>query len=115
MPDILINDTDWNSLSEDMQSEISNIVSSQFPEATIVPDPSGVPATKANAPDADIAEAAGIPLATGAVQSCIDDCNSARDIALPLCGAMGSPSAIAVCLVVVQVAAALCRANCPRT
>jgi hypothetical protein len=99
MPDILVNDTEWTSLSEDMRSQISNIVSTRFPDANIVPDPSGVSATlatqlsaqgdaDANA-EANIAQAAGIPLATGENQPCIDHCNSVRDIALAACVLFG--------------------------
>jgi hypothetical protein len=112
MADILIKDSDWNSLSEDMQSQIANIVSEQFPGINIVPSPEGVAATESESNAADIAAAAGIPLAVGADQSCVDQCNTARDVALPACALMGSPQAIAVCIVVVQIAAAICRSQC---
>lgn len=123
MPDILINDTDWNSLSEDLRSQISNIVSTQFPDANIVPDPSGVPASlatqlsaqgaaDANA-EANIDQAAGIPSATSTDQTCINNCNSVRDVALAACVLLGEPKAVAVCFVLTQVAAAGCRASCP--
>jgi hypothetical protein len=123
MPDIRIKDTDWNSLSEDLQSQISNIVSTQLPDANIMRHPSGAPASLATqlsaqgAADANaelnIDQAAGIPLVTSTDQTCINNCNSVRDVALAACVLLGEPKAVAVCFVATQVAAGICRAACP--
>ena len=109
MPDISVNDTDWNALSSDVQAQIQRIVGSQLPGASIVPSSSGMSLAESVTTD-EAASALG--LATGGNQSCIDTCNSARDVATAACTLLGDPRAIAACMVATQIAAAICRAQC---
>jgi hypothetical protein len=109
MPDITVNDSHWNSLSPDVQSQIQSIVSQQLPGATIVPDPNGMSLAEEISAD-DATQLVG--LSAGANQPCIDSCNSARDVATASCALLGDPKAIAGCIVIVQIAAAICRSQC---
>jgi len=109
LPDIRVNDSDWNSLSSDVQSRIQTIVAQQLSGASIVPDPSGMSLTQ-NISTEGAAEAIG--LSVGANEDCVASCNSARDVAMAACTLLGDPKAIAACMVATQIAAAICRAMC---
>jgi hypothetical protein len=109
MPNIPVNDSDWNSLPPDAQSQIQSIVSQQLPGATIVPDPSGMGLTQSISPD-DASQSLG--LSVGADQSCVEGCNAAGAAAAAGCAMLGNPVHIAVCIAVVQIATAICRSQC---
>jgi hypothetical protein len=109
MPNISVNDSDWNSLPADVQSQIQSIVSQQLPGATIVPDPSGMALTQSISPD-DAAESLG--LSVGANQNCVEACNAAGAAASAVCATLGNPIHIAACIAVVQIATAICRSQC---
>jgi len=109
MADIVVNDSDWNSLSSDVQSRIQSIVGQQLSGAVIVPDPGGM--SLADSISTDQAALA-LGVTAGGNQPCIDACNSARDIATAACALLGDPRAIAACIVATQIAAAICRSQC---
>ena len=82
MADIVVNDSDWNSLPPDAQSQIQSIINQQFPGSNIVPDPGGMALTQSITPD-DAAQALG--LSVGANQNCVEACNAAGAIATAAC------------------------------
>jgi hypothetical protein len=106
MADILVKDSDWNSISVEMQSQIQDIVAQQLPGTTIVPDPGGIALT------GDIPDDTSQVLSTGANAGCVENCNTARDVATAACMALGDLKAVALCTVATQIVAAGCRALC---
>jgi hypothetical protein len=109
MADIRVKDSDWNSLSPEMQAQIQAIVAQQVPGATVVADASGLSLAQSLSAEG-ASEATG--LASGGNEECVNTCNSARDVAMASCALLGEPKAIAACMVITQIAAAICRATC---
>jgi hypothetical protein len=109
MADIRVKDSDWNSLSSEMQSQIQDIIAQQLPGATIVSDSGGISLTENISPEG---ATQALALSAGGDSDCVANCNSVRDVALAACASLGDPKAIVACTVATQIAAAICRASC---
>jgi hypothetical protein len=118
--DIEVNDSDWNALSAEAQSQITKIVqdNSLFKGGNIVPTSSGIglagdpPPKEGDSSTGDSDSV--LAMSTGNTDQCIDDCNSMEDVVVNSCFLLAElgPLAVLACRALARKAANDCRRDC---
>lgn len=103
MADVMVSDSDWQALSGDAQSAVSDAVSQTF-GYNIAASGGGVSLATM--------EAANTTTPTGSNQNCEDDCLTIRDKCLSICQGMQDPKAHDACVTACWAAYGICLVEC---
>lgn len=96
--DLKINKSDWENLDSATRDTITRVITANFKDARIVPDPDGKRLKSAPEPK-------GNPWCEAA-------CNIAENAAKAVCYGLGDPFAVAACIALAEAAGRECRNRC---
>jgi hypothetical protein len=103
MPDLIVSDSDWQSLSADDQAGITNAMSQSF-GYNIAPSGSGVSMTAL--------ESANTASPTGSNAACEGDCSTMKDKCLGICEGMRDAKTHDYCVTVCWGSYGICLLEC---